>query len=577
MRGIINMKGQKQKFYISACSISIIVLWGFLWLQYNYDSKQARTAAETTASNLSKAFEENILGTIRHLDEFLITLRRDYPQHQDQIAELIDSYNRHSEQKLIIQLSIVDPAGIMIYNTLGMPDKPLDLSDREHFRVHLNSSEDKLFISKPIMGRVSKKWSVQFTRKLLNQDGAFAGVVVLSVDPEYFTNFYRSIDIGTKSAITLLGSEGIILARSSNSAKDKDAVGTVIPRNSILIDPAKPPTGVYYAASVVDGVTRIVSYRRLKNYPLTVRVALDEDEAFKVHHWHRLSIVLQGLIASGGLLLILWLALRLDTRQQLYTRGLETINSSLQERIDATIAELRQMDQLMITQGRQAAMGEMIGNIAHQWRQPLNALAMVLGNFKSAYQYNELTDDYVDKLVESGNRLIQKMSTTINDFRNFFRPDKEIVSFPVLEQIHQAIALVDAGLASQNITIHLDAPHEIMASGFPNEYSQVLLNLLTNARDAIKESGVLVGSIKIRLYERDGEVCTSVSDNGGGIPDDIIDRIFEPYFSTKQMGTGIGLYMSKMIIERSMGGTVEVHNIDSGAEFIVVTPLGGAA
>ena len=253
---------------------------------------------------------------------------------------------------------------------------------------------------------------------------------------------------------------------------------------------------------------------------------------------------------------------------------LEVINSSLQELVNSSIAELRQKDQVMISQSRQAAMGEMIGNIAHQWRQPLNALAMVLGNVQSAYQYNELTAEYIDKLVENGNRLIQKMSTTINDFRNFFRPDKEMVAFPVLEQIHQAIALVDAGLANQNITIHLDAAKEIMVNGFPNEYSQVLLNLLSNARDAIKESGVADGKITIRLFERDGAGCTSISDNGGGIPSEVMDKIFEPYFSTKTMGTGIGLYMSKMIIERNMKGAIEARNIDGGSEFIVVTPLG---
>ena len=254
---------------------------------------------------------------------------------------------------------------------------------------------------------------------------------------------------------------------------------------------------------------------------------------------------------------------------------LELINSSLQSSIDKAVGELRLMDQLMISQSRQAAMGEMIGNIAHQWRQPLNALAMVLGNFKSAYQYNELNDKYIDKLVENGNRLIQKMSTTINDFRNFFRPDKEMVTFPVQEQIHQAIELVDAGLKSHNIAILMDVSDEFMVNGFPNEYSQVLLNLLTNARDAIQESGVSDGKITVKIFERDGMGCTSISDNGGGIPDEVIDRIFEPYFSTKKLGTGIGLYMSKMIIERSMNGHIEVRNIEGGAEFIVVTPLEG--
>jgi len=602
--------------YIFACCSSIILLWGFLWYQFSYDNQQAHSAAETTVSNLSKAFEENILGTIRHLDEFLVTLRRDYPQHQDQIAALITSYNRHSEKELIIQLSITDARGIMVYNTKGMPDKPLDLSDREHFRVHLNSNEDKLFISKPILGRVSKKWSIQFTRKIFDRNGLFAGVAVLSVDPDYFQSFYQSIDIGKKGVITLFGMDGVIRARSATASGGKNPIGISIPPNDIQIDPTKPAVGIYYAPSSIDGITRIVSYRRLKSFPLVVRVALAEDEAFSTLRWHRNSLITLGTVATGGLLLIFWLILRLYTHQQEYTNKLEAINktlqqntfelgetneqleieaaqrqrsqealavkqmqlealnSSLQERVNDSIAEIREKDQVMISQGRQAAMGEMIGNIAHQWRQPLNALAMVLGNIKSAYQYEELTPEYLDKTVESGNRLLQKMSTTINDFSNFFRPNKEVLSFSAREQINQAISLIGPSLKNRNITINLEAPQDVILNGFPNEYSQVLLNVIVNAKEAIEETVAHAGTIIIRLYiENNSLGVVSISDNGGGIPTDVIDNIFDPYFSTKKMGTGIGLYMSKMMIERSMNGILEARNITGGAEILVKTPF----
>ena len=253
---------------------------------------------------------------------------------------------------------------------------------------------------------------------------------------------------------------------------------------------------------------------------------------------------------------------------------LEALNNSLQERISEALAELRQRDQMLISQSRQAAMGEMIGNIAHQWRQPLNALSMLLANIQMAHLYNEITADFMKSVLDKGNTLIQKMSTTINDFRNFFLPDKESVSFSANSQINHALSLVGAGLNSQNIQIQLEAECEMQMTGLPNEYSQVILNLLSNAREAIKENNIPEGIIKIRLFERDGFACAAVSDNGGGIPADVIDKIFEPYFSTKEMGTGIGLYMSKMIIERSMKGTIEARNIDGGAEFVVSIPQG---
>jgi signal transduction histidine kinase len=252
------------------------------------------------------------------------------------------------------------------------------------------------------------------------------------------------------------------------------------------------------------------------------------------------------------------------------------LNTSLQQRVDASVTELREKDQMLISQSRQAAMGEMIGNIAHQWRQPLNALSMLVANIQAAFQYNELDGAYLEKSSATANRLIQKMSSTIDDFRNFFRPDKTIVLFSPLEQINHAVSLMEGAFASHNISINLDALQDFIITGYPNEYSQVILNLLTNAKDAIIESGsAMAGDISITLYERNGHGCVSVRDNGGGIPADVKDRIFEPYFSTKNMGTGIGLYMSKMIIERNMNGKIEVNNRDNGAEFIVVTPIEG--
>jgi len=254
---------------------------------------------------------------------------------------------------------------------------------------------------------------------------------------------------------------------------------------------------------------------------------------------------------------------------------LEAINRSLQQRVDETVAELRQMDQAMISQSRQAAMGEMIGNIAHQWRQPINALAMLLANIQQAHQYDELTAEFLADCVKDGSTLIQKMSTTINDFRNFFMPDKQVVAFSARDQINSAVSLLEAALANQNISIELEVENDLTLTGFPNEFSQVLLNLISNAQDAINSCDGLEGKITIRLFQSDGFGCVAVRDNGGGIDAEVIDKIFEPYFSTKSMGTGIGLYMSKMIIEKSMNGSIVANNIEDGAEFTVAVPLDG--
>ena len=256
---------------------------------------------------------------------------------------------------------------------------------------------------------------------------------------------------------------------------------------------------------------------------------------------------------------------------------LEEFNLTLEKRIQETVAELRQKDQIMINQSRLAAMGEMIGNIAHQWRQPLNALGLLIYNIKDAFQFNTLNAEYLDQAVADGNRMVQNMSTTISDFSNFFRPDKEFVAFSATQQIRAAILLVESSYNNNNIAIHLDAPNDLELMGFPNEYSQVLLNLLSNAKEAVLGRNQLHQQLSrgvgIRLTERDGYGCVTVADNGGGISALILDMIFDPYFSTKDRGSGIGLYMSKMIIERNMYGSITARNIEEGAEFTVCTPL----
>lgn len=233
-----------------------------------------------------------------------------------------------------------------------------------------------------------------------------------------------------------------------------------------------------------------------------------------------------------------------------------------------------EQERMLIRQSRLAAMGEMIGNIAHQWRQPLNALGMLLFNIKDAYQSNTLDATYMNQAFADGNRMVQNMSTTIRDFSNFFRPDKEPTIFSALEQIQETITLVESSFQHSQISIHIDAPTDLKLMGFPNEYSQVLLNLLSNAKEAIlARTQLFSGRVDIALTQQDGNGCVSVRDNGGGIPVDILDRIFDPYFSTKEKGSGIGLYMSKMIIERNMHGGITARNIEGGAEFIITAPL----
>ena len=262
----------------------------------------------------------------------------------------------------------------------------------------------------------------------------------------------------------------------------------------------------------------------------------------------------------------------LEHALEVKTAQLEELNSSLENRVLQSVEELRAKDQLLITQSRHAAMGEMLGNIAHQWRQPLNALGLVLSNLRDAARFGELTKEVVEEAVADGNKLVQKMSSTINDFRDFFRPEKEKHAFSAIAQIHETVGLVDASFRHAGIRITIESASDVVLFGYANELSQVILNLLANARHAILGSKREIGRVKIRLGAEGDFGSVVVTDNGGGIPDKIMGKIFEPYFSTKDSGSGIGLYMSRQIVERSLGGRIWARNVDDGAELTVLVP-----
>ena len=254
---------------------------------------------------------------------------------------------------------------------------------------------------------------------------------------------------------------------------------------------------------------------------------------------------------------------------------LKELNDGLEERVKEEIRKQQKQEQLLIQQSKLAAMGEMIGNIAHQWRQPLNALSLVLQNINFAYEMDDLSEEFMHKSVDKANLLTNTMSKTIDDFRNFFKPNKQEVEFFISDAIKNAISLIESTFQHHNITIESKINDDANIKGFPNEFSQVVLNILNNAKDAIIENNIGSGKVLINVEKIDNKATISVIDNAGGIPNDILEKVFNPYFTTKEegKGTGIGLYMSKNIIETNMNGKLLVENIENGAKFVIIVPI----
>lgn len=234
-----------------------------------------------------------------------------------------------------------------------------------------------------------------------------------------------------------------------------------------------------------------------------------------------------------------------------------------------TVEELRQKEQLLIHQSRLAAMGEMLGYIAHQWRQPLNVLGLHLQVLGLSYQHGTFSRELLEESVGKAMGIIRHLSRTIDDFRDFLVLNKEKSLFQVDEVVVKTVGLIEEHLKKAGVRIEVACTNPPEVNGFPNEYSHVILNLLTNAKDAFLERQTEHPVIKVHSGSEQGKTVVTIADNAGGIPEEIIDKIFDAYFTTKGLGkgSGVGLFMSKMIIEKNMGGSLTVRNVNGGAEF----------
>jgi len=250
-------------------------------------------------------------------------------------------------------------------------------------------------------------------------------------------------------------------------------------------------------------------------------------------------------------------------------RELEELNRSLETRIVEAVDDARRKDQLLILQDRRAVMGEMINNIAHQWRQPLNSLGLYIQELNVVSGSCELSGMNLEDTVGKCMQLIMHMSQTIEDFRDFFKPEKEKVLFGVNGVIGHALSLIEASLKEPKISIALHTEGDPSVNGYPNEFAQVLLNILSNARDALAGRNVYDARITIQAFTEGDTAVVTITDNAGGIPEEVVEKMFNPYFTTKgaDKGTGVGLFMSKTIIEKNMGGRLTVRNTGKGAEF----------
>ncbi len=252
------------------------------------------------------------------------------------------------------------------------------------------------------------------------------------------------------------------------------------------------------------------------------------------------------------------------------------LNESMEETVNI-LAENKKNEVFYFQQSRVSALGEVISNIGHHWRQPLNAISIMAQDLKYAKAANELTDEYLNTMVGRITNITKALSKTIDDLRLFYRPSSKKEEFAIEEEIQKVVNFFEVRYAELGIKIEytFDFKHPITA--YKNEFSQVLIHILKNSEEAIAANRVANGKIEITTSEAGDWLMVSISDNGGGVDKNTLEKIFDPYFTTKHkaIDVGLGLYLSKTMVEKNMGGILRAENIENGLRIEMLLPRTG--
>lgn len=257
------------------------------------------------------------------------------------------------------------------------------------------------------------------------------------------------------------------------------------------------------------------------------------------------------------------------------TKSLNKLNKNLEKTIQKEVSKNREKDELIIAQSRNAAMGEMISMIAHQWRQPLTTISMDVNNILADIELESLNENELKNISKNIIERTQYLSKTIEDFRNFFKPEKTHEKTDIKKVIQEAVSITNASLNNNSVILNINCSVEKSINTYSREVLQVLINIIKNAKEALEDNPTENRLIEIKCSQTEEYLEIRIFNNGNKIPEDILEKIFDPYFSTKKenIGTGLGLYMSKIIIEKHLKGSLEAFNVRSGVEFVIVLPF----
>jgi len=521
---------------LALCVGLLLALWIGIAVHMRVEKRSALENAERQVNNYARLLEEQTVRAVRVLDQTTVFVKTEY-ERLGKNFDLAGYAQRGVFLDRFFNLIIIaGPDGNIVAADRKLP--PSNIADREHFKVHVEQESGQMFISKPVRGHSSGKWSVQFTRRINKADESFGGIVVASLDPNYFSAFYKSLDTGNGSVALLAGTDGIVRARRS----DEDyTVGQDITNSELFKRVEQMPAGTYFARSVVDGTYRLYGYRKLREYPLIVLVGFAENEVYAEYNDH-----IRVMHVMGGIATLLILAMGLVLL--LLIRNQERVQSALRasEREAVSASKMK---------------SEFIARMAHDLRTPLNGI-LGFSEYLQTSQESPENREFAANIHQAGNHLLNLVNTTL-DLAKIESGRMDIAGKPeeLAPLVRRAVAMQRAFAESKQLALALET-----GEGLPTHLicdSTKLIQVLNNfVHNAIKFTET--GGVTVRLKAENGRVVFAVSDTGPGLSSEQQAQLFQRFrqlvgnFDTRaHEGSGLGLALAKEMVEL-MGGTIRV-------------------
>lgn len=642
----------------------IAAAWMAVYNLYRVEKEEDWNNALRDTANLARAFEEHTLRTLRAADQTALLLK--YQYEQDGGAFDIKRYIREGRlpSEPFIMMGIADADGDLVASSLE-PFVAGNVFDRDYFQDHLKNDGNRLLIGKPVFGRTSGRWSIHLTRRVDKPDGSFGGVAIVSIDPYYFSEFYRQVELGKNSSVYIVGDDGIVRARQSGVII---AAGQNIAGAPVLDLMRTSTAGHYTATSKMDGIIRLHAYRALPAYPLAVVVGVEEAAIMDAINERVAQYYPVATLFSLGSVFFVLLLLRFIARQKGYEEELRLAREQLEVRVEQRTQELSALNEELTAmneehlamneelntanqelwnevaerrraeeqlrykneelasaysevktiqmqayqQDKMASIGQLAAGVAHEINNPM---AFIISNLDSLRdylgrmtKYIALQEEAVGGLVDEQGRknreeavrhvcrvrdarqtlkidyvvhdvegLIgetmegaNRVKEIVQDLKGFARVDIESKPANINDGLESAINIV-WNEVKYKAALEKDFGHLPLTKCNIGQLNQVFMNILMNAAQSIEKWG----EIRVKTWAEGGGIYISIVDTGCGIPPQNLNRIYEPFFTTKEVGkgTGLGLSVSYDIVKKH-GGRISVDSEPGkGTTFTIRIPI----